>query len=113
MVEQATVASAARPTGWAVARIAGGIAILGVGFLGAFFAGALGLDGLRLVLPLLMLVGLVVLGTGVHRLMWEPPRESSVPPSLRPVISAAIALGAAMCLSFIAGLAAGLLRAHR
>lgn len=114
MVEQATFASAARPTGSAVARIAGGIAILGVGFLGTFFAGTLGLDGLRLALPLLMMVGVVVLGTGVHRLMWAPPRDfSSIPPSIRPVISALIALAAASCLSFIGGFVAGYLRTHR
>ena len=79
-----------------------------------FFAGALGLDGLRPALPLVVVGGVVVLGTGIHKALWAPPRDtSSIPASLRPVISAVVALAAAACVSFVIGLVAGLLRATR
>lgn len=91
----------------------GGIALLCAGFFGSFFAGAVGFDALRPVLPLVMLAGVVVFGTGLHKVLWAPPRDtSSVPPALRAVVSALAALAGAACIGFIAGFVAGLLRAR-
>jgi hypothetical protein len=114
MAEQTAVAGGETATKSFVPRIAGGIAVLCLGFLGAFFAEGLGLNGLRPALPAMMVIGTVILGTGIHRVLWAPPRDaSSIPSSVRPVISAVLAVAAAWCTSFILGVVAAVIRASR
>ncbi len=114
MSDQAMAADAGRAARAPVGRMIGGIALLCAGFLGSFFLGSLGLDGLRPFLPLLMVAGIVVFGTGLHKALWAPPRDtSSIPPALRPVVSALAALAVAAGISFVGGLVVGLLRAIR
>ncbi|MGC4115836.1 MAG: hypothetical protein QM765_14815 [Myxococcales bacterium] len=62
------------------------------------------------VMPL-MLAGLVFVGSGIHRILWVPPRGEALSHGVKQIISAGIAMGSLMALSFVAGMVAAVLRA--
>lgn len=94
-------------------RMALGGAVWIGGFVLIFQASALGLDAVRPFIPFLLVGGVIVFATGLHKVLWAPPRDKmAIPAALRPIISGAIAVALSMCLSFVGGAVLGYLRAH-
>ncbi len=99
-------ATALRRAGWR--RVAIGIAVGGVGFALAVAARPLGIGVLRPALPFVMVVGLVVYGTGVHHVLWAG--RDSPGPGTRAIGSLVVALASWLLLSAAAGLIARLVQ---
>ncbi len=95
-------------------RMVLGGAVWIAGFVLISQASALGLDAVRPFIPFLLVGGVIVFATGLHKVLWAPPRDTmSIPAALRPIISGAIAIALSMCLSFVGGIVLGFFRVRR
>ncbi len=107
VTEPAAVASEtseARPWGEGLLRVTGGL-VLAIG--GPLTSGLVGVGAAG---PMLGLAGLVVVGTGIHKLLWLPSRATPEP-WVRVLVTVVVTAGTSMLASAMVGAVLGLL--HR